>query len=192
MHFYFPQVACVLFYSLKGLIYLHNINIIHCDLKAGNILINEKGDVKLADFGVSRQLDLEGGGKGKGEGGGEGEEQVFFFFLVLGVWCLALLYLVVSFSLFFPYLSPNHTRPQQKPEEQIGTPVFMAPEVLQGVPVSPLSDMWSLGITAIEMVHKHTHTQAQSKPSLVPYLPSLSPSSLSSLLGGGRTSSFET
>ena len=45
--------------SLKGLFALHKRDIIHRDIKSDNILINEKGDVKLADFGLSAQLTKE-------------------------------------------------------------------------------------------------------------------------------------
>mmetsp|Transcript_10428 Transcript_10428/g.26229 ORF Transcript_10428/g.26229 Transcript_10428/m.26229 type:complete len:894 (-) Transcript_10428:37-2718(-) len=50
------EIACLCYGTLKGLIYLHNEGFIHRDMKAANILLNEEGEPKIADFGVSVQL----------------------------------------------------------------------------------------------------------------------------------------
>ena len=47
---YFAQQIC------KGLIFLHKNNVIHRDLKLGNIFLGERMQVKIGDFGLSAQL----------------------------------------------------------------------------------------------------------------------------------------
>eukprot|EP00727_Mastigamoeba_balamuthi_P013701 m51a1_g8954 putative serine threonine kinase (1680) ;mRNA; r:1026291-1032121 len=48
-----PRAIAILSSVCRGLIYIHASNIIHRDLKAANILVNDKWDVKITDFGLS-------------------------------------------------------------------------------------------------------------------------------------------
>jgi serine/threonine protein kinase len=49
-------VASYVVKILEGLHYLHSSDVVHCNLKAANILTTKNGNVKLSDFGVSLNL----------------------------------------------------------------------------------------------------------------------------------------
>ncbi|WOL17365.1 mitogen-activated protein kinase kinase 5-like [Canna indica] len=50
------QLADVARQVLEGLTYLHRLRIVHRDIKPSNLLVNGRGEVKIADFGVGRIL----------------------------------------------------------------------------------------------------------------------------------------
>jgi cyclin-dependent kinase 12/13 len=53
--FTLPQVKCYMRQLLEGLHHLHKMKlIIHRDLKGSNLLVNNKGELKITDFGMSR------------------------------------------------------------------------------------------------------------------------------------------
>lgn len=103
-----PEIRNIMIEALKGLEYLHKEHKVHRDIKGGNILLTDVGEVKLADLGVSAQL--------------EGT--------------------------------------MAKKKSFIGTPYWIAPEIIAvEMKLGPdgyttRCDVWSLGITAIELAEQ--------------------------------------
>ncbi|WVZ75022.1 hypothetical protein U9M48_023126 [Paspalum notatum var. saurae] len=49
------EVKCLMLQLLEGVKYLHDNWILHRDLKTSNLLLNNRGELKICDFGLSRQ-----------------------------------------------------------------------------------------------------------------------------------------
>ncbi|XP_070562674.1 serine/threonine-protein kinase PLK1-like isoform X2 [Ptychodera flava] len=55
-----PEVRFFLLQIIEGVRYLQSVNVIHRDLKLGNILLTDSLEIKLADFGLATKLEFDG------------------------------------------------------------------------------------------------------------------------------------
>ena len=131
-----PKVA--VHYALgvaAALIQAHIHDVVHCDIKSQNILIDSTGTAKVTDFGIARAI---------------------------GPLC------------------------QQTQENVIGSVHYLSPEQACGQPITPKSDLYSLGVVLFEMLTgklpfegttpvavalKHVQSVTPSLRSIVPDMP---------------------
>ncbi|XP_066353024.1 cell division control protein 2 homolog 2-like isoform X3 [Miscanthus floridulus] len=56
MRFTVPQIKCFMRQLLTGLHYCHVNQVLNRDIKGSNLLIDNEGNLKLADFGLARSF----------------------------------------------------------------------------------------------------------------------------------------
>ncbi|KAI7886772.1 kinase-like protein [Lichtheimia hyalospora FSU 10163] len=96
---------------LRALCRIHRLHRIHRDIRSDNVLLSQRGEIKLSDFSHCAQL----------------------------------------------------TKQQPKRNSIVGTPYWMAPEVIKGQEYDAKADIWSLGVLMMEMM--------QGDPPFVEYPP---------------------
>ncbi|VAI26754.1 unnamed protein product [Triticum turgidum subsp. durum] len=118
-------------FVVLALEYLHSLNVIHRDLKPDNLLISRDGHLKLTDFGLSKvglinsTDDLSGPDVSSalvGDNQPTDAEQ------------------------------RAHKRQQRQKQTAVGTPDYLAPEILLGMSHGPTADWWSVGVILFEIL----------------------------------------
>jgi serine/threonine protein kinase len=107
--------------------YLHNIRIIHHDIKPENILITPKGHFKLSDFGLSKTLEEEG----------DSDSQV-----------VKNIKNFVEFNKIFVNLGDD----EDENKDAVGTLNYMAPELFTDkYPQGGGVDYWAIGVLIFDL-----------------------------------------
>ncbi|KAI3455129.1 hypothetical protein Pfo_011792 [Paulownia fortunei] len=111
--------------------YLHSLRVVHRDLKPDNLLIAHDGHIKLTDFGLSKvglinSTDDLSGPAVSGTSLMEEDEP--------------------------PLSASEHQQERRKKRSAVGTPDYLAPEILLGTGHAFTADWWSVGVILFELI----------------------------------------
>ena len=117
----------------------HREGVIHRDLKPDNVMLDEHGSIKILDFGISRLV------------GGDREYPDD------------------------PKANDAICQPRSHPASPdltehgtiVGTPRYMSPEQIQGLPLTPAADVYSLGLLLCELLTGASPLSTLDLPSLL-------------------------
>jgi tRNA A-37 threonylcarbamoyl transferase component Bud32/tetratricopeptide (TPR) repeat protein len=107
----------------RGLAAAHAVGLVHRDFKPDNVLVDRRGRARVADFGLARAADLE---------------------------AAAPLALAAAPGRASAALSSQLTYAEGG---LVGTPAYMAPELLHGGPADARSDLYAFSVALFEALH---------------------------------------
>ncbi|KAG5233864.1 serine/threonine protein kinase [Salix suchowensis] len=111
--------------------YLHSLRVVHRDLKPDNLLIAHDGHIKLTDFGLSKVGLINSTNDLSGPA-------------VSGTSML------VDDEPQLP--TSEHQQERRKKRSAVGTPDYLAPEILLGTGHGTTADWWSVGVILFELI----------------------------------------
>ena len=99
-HFCYKLATKIIYQLLTAIVHLQKFNIIHGDIKLENIIIDRKNNIKLIDFGISKQI-IDGNAislkKHSGTIGYVSPEWLLFNYVTLktDIWSVGILYFIL-------------------------------------------------------------------------------------------------